>query len=138
MFDEEARSASFTETPALSIPKLNFKADCDPESGLTFSQCMHFNESLLFCTMQSGQFHVPDGFLNPSPSKTSVVGNGDDVVPSTDPFVSQVWVTPKEKSDATVTLVSPNLNPCMFEEQLSDSFTETFALSMPKLNFTVE
>jgi hypothetical protein len=71
--------------------------------------------------MQSGQFHVPGGFLNPSPNKTSAVDNGDDVavdvVPNTDPFVPQVWVTPKEKPDAVVTLVSPNLNTCMFDEE---------------------
>lgn len=47
IFDEEAMSDSFSETPALSIPKLNFMADCELESGLIFSHCTHFNESLL-------------------------------------------------------------------------------------------
>jgi hypothetical protein len=40
MFDEEALSDSFTDTPilspAISIPKLNFVADCDSEPGLAF------------------------------------------------------------------------------------------------------
>jgi hypothetical protein len=34
VLDEDALSDSFTETPALSIPKLNFMADCDSEPGL--------------------------------------------------------------------------------------------------------
>jgi hypothetical protein len=34
MFDEEALSDSFTETPVLSIPIPNFMADCDTEPGL--------------------------------------------------------------------------------------------------------
>jgi hypothetical protein len=38
-----------------------------------------------------------------------------------------------------VTLVSPHVNPCIFEEEeLSNSFTETLALSIPKLNFMSE
>jgi hypothetical protein len=79
MLDEEAVSTSFNGTPALSIPKLNLTVECDSEPGLALSHATHFNNSSLFCTMQSGQFHVPDGFLNLSPNKTSVVDIEDDV-----------------------------------------------------------
>jgi hypothetical protein len=88
MFDD-----SFTETQALSIPKLNVMFDCDSKLGLVPSHLRHFNKSLLFCTMQFGQFHVPDGFLHPSPNKTAPVDTEDNtgvgLVVKTEVFVSQ-------------------------------------------------
>lgn len=88
-FDEEALSDSFT---ALSIPKLNFMAECDSEPGLAPSHATHFNESLLFCTIQVEQFHIPDDFFNLSPNEISTVDFVDDVsvglVAKAGPFVS--------------------------------------------------
>jgi hypothetical protein len=93
MFDEEALSDSFTETPALSIPKLNFMAECDSEPGLAPSHATHFSESLLFCTIQLEQFHIPDDFFNLSPDEISAANSVDDVsiglVANAGPFVSQ-------------------------------------------------
>jgi hypothetical protein len=93
MLDEEAVSASFNGTPALSIPKLNLTVECDSEPGLALSHATHFNDSLLFCTMQSGQSHAPGGFLNLSPKPRPSVDFEDDVgadlVANTGLFVSQ-------------------------------------------------
>jgi hypothetical protein len=92
MFDEEALSESFTGTPALSIPKLNFMPECDSELGLAPSHATHFSESLLFCTIQFEQLHIPDDFLNLSPNEILTAGSVDDVrvglVANAGPFVS--------------------------------------------------
>jgi hypothetical protein len=79
MFDEKALLDPFTRTLALSIPKLNFVAGCDSKPGLVLWHATQFNESLLFCSMQSGQSHDPAGFLNLSPNPRPSVGFEDNV-----------------------------------------------------------
>ncbi|PNF42977.1 hypothetical protein B7P43_G09583 [Cryptotermes secundus] len=79
MFDEDALSDSFTGTPALSIPKLTFMAECNSEPGLAPPQATHFSVSLLFCTIHFEQFHIPDVFLNPSPNNIPTVDCAGDV-----------------------------------------------------------
>lgn len=92
-FDEEALSDSFTGTPALSIPELNFMAECDSEPSLAPLHATHFSESLLFCTIQFEQLHIPGDFLNLSPSEISTVDSVDDVrvglLTNAEPFVAQ-------------------------------------------------
>jgi len=78
-FVEEAMSDSFTETPALSIPKLNFITDCVSEPCLALPHATHFSEALLFCTIQSVQSHEPAGFLNLSPNPRPNVDFNDEV-----------------------------------------------------------
>jgi hypothetical protein len=78
-FVEQALSDSFTETPALSIPKLNFIGDCVSEPCLALPHATHINESLVFRTIQSGQSHEPAGFLNLSPNPRTNVDFEDEV-----------------------------------------------------------
>jgi hypothetical protein len=80
-------SDAFTETLALSIPKLNFTVDSGSEPGLALVHATQFNVSVLFCTMQSGQSHVPGGFLNLLSNPRPTLG--DDLVANTGLCVSQ-------------------------------------------------